>query len=343
MAEDPTRPKAAVDAEVNARLADILSPVFSEQEREQAHELTLQQLGFFRRELRRMVAFVVDTPGLGRTPGVRDVLESVLDTTSDLHQELLSRFQIPALDVKKSVEMPFDEVGIGTRIEDEDTGPSTSVETLAASLEGLKDGVLVIRESLLESETVAQVLADAHDFARELARGELLELASTLKELVDSVVEVLAMMPSPDAAAGAAPAYPRQDARAQQPSLIPGPIAIPMPPETIMVPRAPTAAIVPPEEPISPEDQPASDEDVVRELQDFFNANSPEGVLLRGAETAFARLVAAALVRVCPGVTVKGAELTARIKVLKDTFALRRKLKNTLTLREFRSLFGAAR
>jgi hypothetical protein len=54
-------------------------------------------------------------------------------------------------------------------------------------------------------------------------------------------------------------------------------------------------------------------------------------------------MVAAALVRVCPGVTVKGAELTARIKVLKDTFALRKKLRNTLTLREFRSLFGAAR
>jgi hypothetical protein len=51
-------------------------------------------------------------------------------------------------------------------------------------------------------------------------------------------------------------------------------------------------------------------------------------------------MVASALVRVCPGVKVSGADLTARIKILKHTFSLRKKLGNTLSLLEFRSLFG---
>ncbi len=83
-----------------------------------------------------------------------------------------------------------------------------------------------------------------------------------------------------------------------------------------------------------------SDEESVRALQEYFNANTSEGALPKAQEPEFAGLVAETLVRVCPGVTITGADLAARIKVLKDTFALRKKLKNTLTLREFRSLFG---
>jgi hypothetical protein len=338
MVDDPTRPDAAVDAEVDARLADILSPTFSEEERAQVHELGLQQLGFFRKELRRMVAFVSDTPDLGRTPGVRDVLVAVLDNVSDLHQELLARFQLPALDVQRSVEMPFDEVGIGTSIDDEDTGPSMSLETLSASLAGLQDGVLVIRESLLGSEAVADLLANGQDFMREMARGELLELATTLKELVDAVVETLAMLPPESTEAPALtppPGPPRQE---------PTPathVGILLPPDEVSVPRAPAAAILPARDPVSPNGATASGERVVKELQDFFNDHSPEGSLVRDAEAAFARMVGAALVRVCQGVSVTGADLTARIKILKDTFAMRKKLRNTLTLREFRSLFGA--
>jgi hypothetical protein len=337
MADDSTRPETAVDAEVDARLADILSPAFSEEERAQVHELGLQQLGFFRKELRRMVAFVTDTPDLGRTPRVRDVLVAVLDNVSDLHQELLARFQLPALDVQRSVEIPFDEVGIGTRIDDEDTGPSMSLETLSTSLAGLQEGVLVIRESLLGSEAVADLLANGQDFMREMARGELLELATTLKELVDAVVETLAMLPpeSPEPSPEPPP-HPRREEPPPERH-----VAILMPPTTVHVPRAPSATILPPAEPEASPGAAASAERAVQELQGFFNDHSPEGALVRDAEAAFARMVGAALVRACQGVNVTGADLTARIKILKDTFALRKKLRNTLTLREFRSLFGA--
>jgi len=289
-----------------------------------------------------MVAFVSDTPDLGRTPGVRDVLVAVLDNVSDLHHALLARFQLPALDVQRSVEIPFDEVGIGASIDDEDTGPSMSLETLSASLAGLQDGVLVIRESLLGSEAVDDLLANGQDFMREMARGELLDLATTLKELVDAVVETLAMLPPESTEAPTPARTPTPPPRPQRQKPTPAThVGILMPPEEIPVPRAPAAAILPPREPISPDDAVASGERVVKELQEFFNDHSPEGTLVRDAEAAFARMVGAALVRVCQGVSVTGADLTARIKILKDTFAMRKKLRNTLTLREFRSLFGA--
>lgn len=360
----------------DAPLGDILSSVLAEQERTETYELTLQQLAFFRKELRRMVAFLADTPGLGRTFGVRVILENVLDTATDLHHELLAKYELPSLAVARTVEMPIDEAGIGTSIEDEDTGPSTSVETLAASLEGLKDGVLVIRETLIASECVAELLATAPDFMREMARGELFDLSTTLSELIDKTLELVSMMP-PETAHNAPPEHaptlraPRAPVAPSPPATLDsvvgvggpaqnlsfeteatpfkappkprGPVSVLLPPEDGVVARAPSAVQLPTHEPPAPSGPEVSGEESVRTLQEYFNANTPEGALLKAQEPEFARLVAETLVRVCPGVTVSRADLTARIKVLKDTFALRKKLRNTLTLREFRSLFGVKR
>jgi hypothetical protein len=221
--------------------------------------------------------------------------------------------------VAQSADQPFEEAGIGGLVEDEDTGPVTSPLMLASNLQALDEQVVVVRESLIANETLADLFARGEDFLRAMAAGELLELTSTLKELTDRCLELISMLPPTEepapAAAAPPPAYP----------------------------RSPTSVLVPSEKAPAGEGAADSGEQSVRALQDFFNRNSPEGAFLKDREGEFAQMVAAALVSVCPEVTVSGAELAARIKVLKDTFALRKKLKNTLTLREFKAFFGAPR
>jgi hypothetical protein len=305
--------------------SNVSSAGFNEQARAGTHELALQQLAFFRKELRRGVAFLTDTPGLGRTLGIRGTLERVLDTATDLHDALHAKFALPSLSVSQAVDQPFEEAGIGGLLEDDDTGPVTSPVMLASNLQALEEQVVLVRESLIDNETLADLFAQGEDFLRAMAGGELLELASTLKELLDKTLELISMLP-PDAGPAPQMKAPATQAPAQAPGL-----------------RSPTSVLVPTEEAPSGEDRPSSGEATVRSLQEFFNDNSPEGVLLRSHESEFAQMVAAALVTVCPEVAVGGADLAARIKVLKDTFALRKKLKNTLTLREFKAFFGAPR
>ena len=305
--------------------ADASAAPFNERARAGTHELVLQQLAFFRKELRRGVAFLTETPGLGRTLGVRGPLERVLDTATDLHDALLAKFSLPSLSVSQAVDQPFEEAGIGGLIEEDDTGPMTSPIMLTNNLQALQEQVVLVRESLIDNEALADLMAHGEDFLRAMAGGELLELTSTLKELLDKCLELISMLP-PDAQAGA-------DAAASSPQA----------PAQASWPRPPTSVMVPPGETAPTEDQPSASEETVRSLQDFFNRNSPEGVFLKDREAEFARMVAAALVTVCPEVSVGGADLAARIKVLKDTFTLRKKLKNTLTLREFKAFFGAPR
>jgi hypothetical protein len=301
--------------------ADASAAPFNERARAGTHELALQQLAFFRKELRRGVAFLTETPGLGRTLGVRGPLERVLDTATDLHDALLAKFSLPSLSVSQAVDQPFEEAGIGGLIEDDDTGPMTSPIMLTNNLQALQEQVVLVRESLIDNETLADLMAHGEDFLRAMAGGELLELTSTLKELLDKCLELISMLP-PDTQPGARAEAP--------PPPAPGP-------------RPPTSVLVSPEERPPADDRQSADESTVGSLQDFFNRNSPEGVFLRDREAEFARMVASALVTVCPEVAVSGADLAARIKVLKDTFALRKKLKNTLTLREFKAFFGAPR
>ena len=78
----------------------------------------------------------------------------------------------------------------------------------------------------------------------------------------------------------------------------------------------------------------------MRELQTFFNDNSPEGTLLKAQEIDFTRLVAQIVGVVCAGVTFTPNDLATRIRVLRDTFAVRKRLNNMLTVREFKSFFG---
>jgi hypothetical protein len=58
-------PETAAGAGESRRLSDILSDVFAEQERVAPVEMQMQQLGFFRKELRHMVGIVEAAPMTG--------------------------------------------------------------------------------------------------------------------------------------------------------------------------------------------------------------------------------------------------------------------------------------
>ena len=99
-------------------------------------------------------------------------------------------------------------------------------------------------------------------------------------------------------------------------------------------------ASLPAPQPVEPDGAHRTEEEAVRFLQEFFNGHSPEGALLRADEPEFGRMVRQLLGIVCPGVAFDETKVAARMKALRDTFALRKKLRNALTLREFKAFFG---
>lgn len=351
----------------NKRLSEILSDVFAEQERVAPLEMQLQQIGFFRKELRHMVRVVEQAPRSGWTAEARGALEGVLDTASDLQEALAARHALPDFSVSASADMPIEEAGLGEALEEEGLGADgANPEALQLTVEGLRDEIQVIRESLIDNKSLVAVLESSPDFMREMARGEFIEFCSVLKELVDGCLATLARIPTD---AGPAAPQPRPEKRPQPVVEPPRPAAVPAARPAPAAPPA-TAAIVP--QPPVPEQRPTStpvaasapppaqapatqaaaagpeyqhltEEEAVQQLQEFFEANSPEGTLLRPQERDFTRMVAEIVGVVCAGVTFTPADLATRIKVLRDTFAVRKRLRNKLTLREFKSFFGVMR
>jgi hypothetical protein len=168
-------------------------------------------------------------------------------------------------------------------------------------------------------------------------------------------------VPAPPAEPAAAP----EEAERTAPSAAPWPVGIlgAAEPEAAAAPALPGAppppatqetglALAPVEgsagEPIvvqAPEPQPPdyehrSEEEALRYLQSFFNENSPEGALLKSSEEEFVRMVRRLLTIVFPDVDLSESEMARRLRQLKDTFALRKKLRNTLTLPEFKAYFA---
>jgi len=103
---------------------------------------------------------------------------------------------------------------------------------------------------------------------------------------------------------------------------------------------APDLGPGPSQEPPGPDGAHQSEEEAVHHLQSFFNDHSPEGTLLRADEPEFARMVRQLLAIVCPEAELSDSKLGMRTKALRDTFALRKKLHNRLTLTEFKAFFG---
>ena len=371
-------PAAAPPAAAESRrLSEILSEVFAEQERVAPLQMQLQQIGFFRKELRHMVSVVEQAPVTGWTAEARSALEGVLDAASDLYDALTSRHALPSFSMRRSVEMPFDEAGLGVALDDEGPGPADmNPEALQLAIEGLRDEVQVIRESLLDNTALVDVLERSPDFMREMARGEFIDFCSVLKDLVDGCLATLARIPSDDrpAAPAARPERPPRPAVAPAPAAVaPAPAAVaPAPAAVAPAPAVLAPAVAPPpaapslgsinpgpvvpaaspqssaaaeasDAPTGAEYQHRSEEEAVRQLQDFFEGNSPEGTLLKAEEREFTRMVAEIVGVICPGVTFTAADLATRIRVLRDTFGVRKRLRNMLTLREFKSFFGATR
>jgi hypothetical protein len=350
-------PAAAPPAAAESRrLSEILSEVFAEQERVAPLQMQLQQIGFFRKELRHMVSVVEQAPVTGWTAEARSALEGVLDAASDLYDALVSRHALPSFSMRRSVEMPFDEAGLGVALDDEGPGPADmNPEALQLAIEGLRDEVQVIRESLLDNTALVDVLERSPDFMREMARGEFIDFCSLLKELVDGCLATLARIPSDDrpAAPAAHPERPPRPAVAPAPAAVapavaplpaaPSPVAIN--PAHVVPAASPqsSAAAAASDAPTGAEYQHRSEEEAVRQLQDFFEGNSPEGTLLKAEEREFTRMVAEIVGVICPGVTFTAADLATRIRVLRDTLGVRKRLRNTLTLREFKSFFGVMR
>lgn len=367
--EQPPRENVGADpapvASDNRRLSDILSGVFAEQERVAPLEMQLQQLGFFRKELRHMVNVVEQAPRAGWTTEARAALEGVLDTASDLRDALASRYALPDFSVSASADMPIDEAGLGVALDEEGLGADGgNPEALQLTVEGLRDEIQVIRESLVDNASLVDVLERSPDFMREMARGELIQFCSVLKELIDGCLAALARI-----LADAGPAPARHE-RPPQPAVEPPrPAVVPVtrPTPAAPTPAAPSAArpsmpeprpvatpVAAPAPPPAPESmteaapagaeyQHRTEEEAVEQLQEFFEANSPEGTLLKAQERDFTRMVAEIVAVVCAGVTFTPAALATRIKVLRDTFAVRKRLRNKLTLREFKSFFGVTR
>jgi hypothetical protein len=352
-------PETAPAAGDSRRLSDILSDVFAEQERVAPLEMQMQQLGFFRKELRHMVGVVEEAPMTGWSVEARSALEGVLDMASDLHDALVSRHALPSFSVRHSVEMPFDEAGLGVALDDEGLrSEGMSPEALQLAVEGLRDEVQVIRESLMGNTALVEVLEHSPDFMREMARGEFIDFCSALKELVDGCLATLSRIPHDEADAAIAPAPVRPFAPAPaaaapaRPASVPAALAVAPPavappavaPPAVAPPAAPPLALEPPPaEPTGPDYQHRSEEEAVHDLQEFFNNNSPEGTLLQVDEREFTRRVAQIVGVICAGVTFTPAVLATRIRVLRDTFGVRKRLNNTLTLREFKSFFGMTR
>ncbi len=95
--------------------------------------------------------------------------------------------------------------------------------------------------------------------------------------------------------------------------------------------------------PQEPDTTHRSEDEAIRFLQDFFNQNSPEGFLMKSQEHEFERMTRQLLVVVCSGVTFSDTDFATRSRRLRDTFTLRKKLHNTLTLNEFKAYFRQTR
>jgi hypothetical protein len=171
--------------------------------------------------------------------------------------------------------------------------------------------------------------------------AETLPPAGTMRSTAAPGAQTLPPLGAP------APSVQEPFSDAQTPLRPGGPISSPAAPVPASEPKGlelarggPDLGPVPPQEPAGPDGTHQSEEEAVHYLQAFFNDHSPEGTLLRADEPEFTRMVRQLLSIVCPEAEPSDAKLGMRTKALRDTFALRKKLHNRLTLTEFKAFFG---
>lgn len=123
------------------------------------------------------------------------------------------------------------------------------------------------------------------------------------------------------------------------------PPAAPAPAEAtgLAVAREPGPLDVFPEAPPAPDYEHLSEEEAVRQLQRFYDEHSGDSGLARGDEQELERMARQLVGLVCQGYAFSATDFAARLKRLKETFALRKRLHNAITLTEFKAYFRPPR
>ncbi|MCU0242063.1 MAG: hypothetical protein MUF51_06535, partial [Vicinamibacteria bacterium] len=156
-------------------------------------------------------------------------------------------------------------------------------------------------------------------------------------------------LPAPSVPPPVAPAPPAPPAPSIPPPIAPAPpVAATAPVVSAAAPQAEATGLA-----LSGKDAAATaappsatqpiEEEALHALQQFFNDNSPDGPLLKSQEDEFIRMAVKLVAIVVPGVTFAQTDFSLRIRQLKDTFVLRKKLRNRLTLTEFKAYFRKTR
>jgi hypothetical protein len=356
--------------------------VIAERERELTLELPIQQLAFFHNELQHMARLLKTTPGAGRIVGAQGVLESILDTIAEFNDFIVSRFGVPQGSVAEATSEPIEaSVAVPWDAFPGEAEREAYLLRLQIDLEAILDELRTIRESLAGDEMLLELLSQGEERHAGAVKDEMLGIYATLAAILQECIKALSeiseeaeaqpaiVLPPPaPAAAPRPPSTPPAVTTSAMPTLLaplPQVVATATVPAGQQMPTllAPLPQVPPPpagegeatglalvpgreaegEAPPEPDYAHRSEEEAIHLLQDFFNEHSPEGFLAKDQESEFERMTHQLLVVVCSGVTFKDSDFATRSRRLRDTFALRKKLHNRLTLNEFKAYFRQTR
>jgi hypothetical protein len=363
------------------RLVDILSSAIAEHDQEMITHGEIERLQFFRRTLQRLSAMMAPASEVfQRHSKARGRFQSIVDATSALRALFVERCPQFVNTADDSSQLRFDDEGATTLTlmqrllaDNSDEG-----ETLDMELDGVLFEVAGMRDVLSRDHALAALLQMDMGSISDTVRQELSGINVALTRLLQSLTEALGLPAAPLTA----PRAPARPAAAQFPGVpvAPQPSATPRPDlgrAPFTAPAAP--ASMPPIPPWAPQSTPLpvtpapaiaseatglvlsaadddfpvkssepdvahrSEEEGIKALQAFFESHSPEGTLLKAHDEEFANLVGRLLRYICPETTFSQNDMTIRLRQLKDTLALRKKLHNTMTLAEFKAYFRKTR
>jgi len=359
------------------KLGDILSAVLAGREEEEVGEQQRQQLVFFNKQLDHVVLFLRSTPALSSAEGAQDTLQQILDSAAKLNELLGAMCSAARIPVEKpSAETPFEEAGLAGLFEEAglgeqlegngDRASATDASSLEADLEGLLYEVQTIRAILADSTDLASLLEPEGPGVNQRARDEIKGMASRTAELLQECLDALSKLPAapakpqgePESLAPAsdrllwAQAEPAPPAQGPAPSATPPPLPD-FPPVSAIGGPAPgeqkglalaedgpqILRAADPEAPPEEDYSHKSENEALKSLQGFFNDNSPSGAMLRPKDPEFERMIKSLLGVLHPDVVFEGSDFVSRLRLLKNTFALRKRLSNSLTVEEFDAFF----
>ncbi|MBN2371278.1 MAG: hypothetical protein JXO72_12410 [Vicinamibacteria bacterium] len=334
------------------RLVDILSSAIAEHEQEMITHGEIERLRFFRRTLGRLSAMLAPATSIfHRHPEARGRLQSIIDAASALRALFTERCPFFANAADGASQDRIENEGeaapsLAQRLADD---PADESATLDMELEGVLFEVAGMRDVLSRDHALATLFRMETGSICEAVRQELRGINVALAALLQTLTESIGLPSSPAAQPAATmrtPHIPVAPQTARPPaSAPPWASQTTPPPSTPVASEATGLALSMSDENLSNSSSVAyrSEEEGIKALQAFFESNSPEGVLLKTSEGEFADLVGRLLHYICPEIAFSQNDMTIRLRQLKDTLALRKKLHNNLTLAEFKAYFRKTR